>query len=604
MSITPNGILFYEARAKPLNTVGGIQPGSYYQFYQTGTLTPATVYADGGLTTPLSQTPGTGGTTAASDGRLVPIYLDPSVIYRYQLYNSNNVLLEDIDPYVTYLNPTQTQIGNALYPKTSAEITAGVTIVQPWFPTMYPERYGANTTPGVTSMTAAFQAAINVGKKGGGTVWVGPGPYLLDTTGLDLTFPVGSQNCNFGIIGYGRYKAATNTQATSQTPSIILKHTDTAAFDATGNLGVHFENLSICSDNTTYPQICFLLARNTDGASRSDRIQNCYVIGPFHKTILYNYAAEDGQYVGNQFYNLASDTNTSVFDITTSNVRAITSHYTTIDTGVQSCLDHKIFGGEYGNLFTGVGTSADVFRFEGARQVKINGIWIDSAAKGGTSGGRSLFYVDGSAGNPTQGLFLTDIDGEAAPFPPNYGIFVTNNAVTYADWTLNGVWMPTAVSMLGGGTGATIVNLNWINSVSASAGPGIIFNGAFQSCSFDGTAGTISAGSFDNFSNPFTPTMVIQNQGAAGLNIRDSSQSSGSQWYVIKNSGAQLQFGFCSDTGNPTAFPLILTHSGLGFNNASPIAKPTVTGSKGANAALTSLMTALANYGLVVDSTT
>ena len=41
----------------------------------------------------------------------------------------------------------------------------------------------------------------------------------------------------------------------------------------------------------------------------------------------------------------------------------------------------------------------------------------------------------------------------------------------------------------------------------------------------------------------------------------------------------------------------------LGFNGATPIVKPTVTGSKGANAALTSLMTALVAYGLVIDTT-
>lgn len=41
----------------------------------------------------------------------------------------------------------------------------------------------------------------------------------------------------------------------------------------------------------------------------------------------------------------------------------------------------------------------------------------------------------------------------------------------------------------------------------------------------------------------------------------------------------------------------------VGFNSTAPIAKPTVTGAKGSNAALGSLMTALANYGLVTDST-
>ncbi|NWF25254.1 hypothetical protein HW130_03075 [Streptomyces sp. PKU-EA00015] len=42
----------------------------------------------------------------------------------------------------------------------------------------------------------------------------------------------------------------------------------------------------------------------------------------------------------------------------------------------------------------------------------------------------------------------------------------------------------------------------------------------------------------------------------------------------------------------------------LGFYNAAAVAKPTVTGAKGGNAALASLLTALANLGLLTDSTT
>jgi hypothetical protein len=91
----PAGVLFYDGRAKPLSSTGVFQPGCTLQFFETGTLTAAPVYADGALTTPLSQP-----VTAASDGRFVPIYLDPSVIYRYQLFNSISVLQEDIDPFV------------------------------------------------------------------------------------------------------------------------------------------------------------------------------------------------------------------------------------------------------------------------------------------------------------------------------------------------------------------------------------------------------------------------------------------------------------------------------------------------------------------------
>ena len=40
----------------------------------------------------------------------------------------------------------------------------------------------------------------------------------------------------------------------------------------------------------------------------------------------------------------------------------------------------------------------------------------------------------------------------------------------------------------------------------------------------------------------------------------------------------------------------------VGFYTKTPIAQPTVTGSRGGNAALASLLTALANLGLIVNS--
>jgi len=55
---------------------------------------------------------------------------------------------------------------------------------------------------------------------------------------------------------------------------------------------------------------------------------------------------------------------------------------------------------------------------------------------------------------------------------------------------------------------------------------------------------------------------------------------------------------------NPTgaATQIGKTGGSIGFNGTAAITKPTVTGSRGANAALASLLTALASYGLVVDS--
>lgn len=49
-----------------------------------------------------------------------------------------------------------------------------------------------------------------------------------------------------------------------------------------------------------------------------------------------------------------------------------------------------------------------------------------------------------------------------------------------------------------------------------------------------------------------------------------------------------------------------LAHRGTkaGFYNTTPQTKQTVTGSRGGNAALASLLTALATVGLITDSTT
>ena len=57
-------------------------------------------------------------------------------------------------------------------------------------------------------------------------------------------------------------------------------------------------------------------------------------------------------------------------------------------------------------------------------------------------------------------------------------------------------------------------------------------------------------------------------------------------------------------TCSNATFSGAVRHNGtVGFNNTAAIAKPTVSGAKGSNAALASLMTALAAYGLVTDST-
>jgi hypothetical protein len=79
------------------------------------------------------------------------------------------------------------------------------------------------------------------------------------------------------------------------------------------------------------------------------------------------------------------------------------------------------------------------------------------------------------------------------------------------------------------------------------------------------------------------------------------------------NAGSDFTFIAWNDAGTaPISVPLAISRAtgavtlsgALGVNGSAPPAKPTVTGSRAANAALASLLTALASYGLVTDSTT
>ena len=62
------------------------------------------------------------------------------------------------------------------------------------------------------------------------------------------------------------------------------------------------------------------------------------------------------------------------------------------------------------------------------------------------------------------------------------------------------------------------------------------------------------------------------------------------------------------DSGNASAITISGGHTkiagNIGFNDTTPIAKQTVTGSRGGNAALASLLTALASHGLITNSST
>lgn len=99
-----------------------------------------------------------------------------------------------------------------------------------------------------------------------------------------------------------------------------------------------------------------------------------------------------------------------------------------------------------------------------------------------------------------------------------------------------------------------------------------------------------------------------------GVAGRTMSVSAGAGGTGNQNGGNLLLIGGGKSGGgtdgevqlcSPAGAPLVrVTTSALAFFNTAPIAKPTVTGSRAGNAALASFLTAVANLGLVTDSST
>lgn len=107
--------------------------------------------------------------------------------------------------------------------------------------------------------------------------------------------------------------------------------------------------------------------------------------------------------------------------------------------------------------------------------------------------------------------------------------------------------------------------------------------------------------------HPFAPTLVIQADGLeiqtpvdtandSGINIHDTGTAG--IGVVVQSNNGQVHIagggGVVVNVGNNT----------LGFYGSAPGARPTVTGSRGGNAALASLLTGLANLGLIINSST
>jgi hypothetical protein len=161
---------------------GVVAPGAVLRFYQTGTSTPQNAYTDAALTNAVTSL------TADSAGLLAKWYLNPNAAadYRYTLETSAGSVYYTEDN-ISRLPASQSDIGAALYPRTSAEQSAGVTPTNYAYEPGDVRRYGA-VGDGTTDDTAAIQNAINAVGVSGEVIFPAIGTFLCTGSLTGLNF--------------------------------------------------------------------------------------------------------------------------------------------------------------------------------------------------------------------------------------------------------------------------------------------------------------------------------------------------------------------------------------------------------------------------------
>lgn len=110
-------------------------------------------------------------------------------------------------------------------------------------------------------------------------------------------------------------------------------------------------------------------------------------------------------------------------------------------------------------------------------------------------------------------------------------------------------------------------------------------------------------------SGNFSYTEALVFSGGGGAVTGSIYKGAGGGLTIWSVTGSTYDFSLLSAAGSHvmnimTGTINVKFQGAVGFNGTNPLAKPTISGSRGGNAALASLLTALANYGLITDSTT
>lgn len=201
--------IYSTPRVREFTSAGAVLNGGKLYFYLAGTTTPATVYTSSAMTTAHAHP-----VLATTAGLFPAIWLSASVTYDVTCKNSANAVQWTVLNYSDAL--TADEVAPLIFPRTAAEIAAGVMPTNYLYAPGDVRRYGA-VGDGVTDDRAAIQTAITVARNSstsaGARVFIPRGTYRLvgvassDSVSNGLLIPYTSANSassRITIVGEGR----------------------------------------------------------------------------------------------------------------------------------------------------------------------------------------------------------------------------------------------------------------------------------------------------------------------------------------------------------------------------------------------------------------
>lgn len=182
---------------------------------------------------------------------------------------------------------TEVDVGQTLYPRTAAEIAAGVTPTNYLYAPGDVRRYGA-VGDNSTDCTTAIQSAIDVAKSAtagsGGEVYLPKGDYRI-TAPLNMTGLFFAQNVS--MRGEGRFAS-----------KIVAAFNGTCVLDLSGSVMVTLTNFGIVPSGAFVVDQVVLLARlvsnNSAGNNTFDRM---YIEGNCNNAVVVLWGSEENQFI-------------------------------------------------------------------------------------------------------------------------------------------------------------------------------------------------------------------------------------------------------------------------------------------------------------------